>query len=462
MKHNLSRRQFLSLTSRSALAPVAGRWIVPAGLSTAGTLSAATSLLAQEATIELWWSSGYLEIEDYFNANIVDPFEAANPGVDLEFSWDIDEELERKIPIAMQAGAGPDIFMGNGPSHIQAVAREGWLVELDDYAEEFGWDEKFQAWALDTCRVNGKLYALPNSVNQTCLYYNESLFEDMGWTVPTTRGELESVAQAAADEGIIPFAGGTSDCPLCVNWLVAIAFNHYAGPDAVYEALTGARSFSDSLFVEAIELLNSWMQQGWFAGGVAQFFATTFATVHHQLVNREAAMSLEGTWFIPWVTSLFAESDDDWNWVPNPSLREEVQYPVIPLGSGTTLSITTQSENVDIAAKFLDSYYQDTATMGQRIGDHSTFFIAPLNFQTDDFPEDLDARVKKFFSLLADGNLGYSPWSFWPARTHVYLYEEVQKVFTGDLSPADYCAGMAQQFEEELADGAVPPVFGRG
>ena len=114
-------------------------------MSTAGALSTATSLLAQEATIELWWSSGYLEIEDYFNANIVEPFEQANPGVNLEFSWDIDEELERKIPIAMQAGAGPDIFLGNGPAHVQAVAQEGWLVELDEYAEQFGWADKFQA-----------------------------------------------------------------------------------------------------------------------------------------------------------------------------------------------------------------------------------------------------------------------------------------------------------------------------
>ena len=462
MNHGLSRRQFLSLTSRSTLAPAAGRWLVPAGLSTAGALSTATSLLAQEATIELWWSSGYLEIEDYFNANIVEPFEQANPGVNLEFSWDIDEELERKIPIAMQAGAGPDIFMGNGPAHVQAVAQEGWLVELDEYAEQFGWADKFQAWALDTGRVNGKLYALPNSVDQTCLYYNESLFEDMGWTVPTTRSELEAVAEAAVAEGILPFAGGTADCPLCVNWLVAIFFNHYAGPDAVHGALTGAASFADPLFVEAIELLNSYMQQGWFAGGAAQFFATTFSTVHDQLVTREAAMSMEGTWFIPWVNGLFAESDDNWNWVPNPSLREEVQYPVVPLGSGTTLSITTQSEEVDLAASFLDAYYSDTATIAQRIVDHSSYFIAPLNFQEGDFPAELDGRVRKFFDLLADGNLGYSPWSFWPAKSHVYLYEEVQKVFTGDLSPADYCAGMAQQFEEELADGAVPPVFGRG
>ena len=462
MKNHLSRRDFLSLASQSTLAPFASRMLIRPGLAAAGALGAATSLMAQEATIELWWSSGYMEIGDYFNANIVEPFEQANPGVNLEFSFDIDEELERKIPIAMQAGAGPDIFMGNGPSHVQAVAQEGWLVELDDYAEQYGWDEKFQAWALDTGRVNGKLYALPNSVDQTCFYYNESLFEDMGWTVPTTRSELEAVAQAAMDEGIIPFAGGTADCPLCVNWLVAIFFNHYAGPDAVHAALTGATSFADPLFVEAIELLNSYMQQGWYAGGVAQFFATTFGTVRAQLLNREAAMSMEGTWFIPWMNSVFSESDQNWNWVPNPSLRDEVQYPVIPLGSGTTLSITTQSEHVDIAAAFLDSYYQDTATIGQRIADHSSYFIAPLNFQEGDFPAELDPRVRKFFDLLADGNLGYSPWSFWPARTHNYLYEEVQKVFTGDLSPGDYCQGMAAQFAEELEAGAVPPVFGRG
>ena len=85
MKNHLSRRQFLSLASRSTLAPFAGRMLLRPGLAAAGALGSATSLLAQEATIDLWWSSGYLEIGDYFNANIVEPFEQAKsrcePGV---------------------------------------------------------------------------------------------------------------------------------------------------------------------------------------------------------------------------------------------------------------------------------------------------------------------------------------------------------------------------------------------
>ena len=68
--------------------------------------------------------------------------------------------------------------------------------------------------------------------------------------------------------------------------------------------------------------------------------------------------------------------------------------------------------------------------------------------------------------LLLDadrGNLdrcgfGYTVWTFWPSKTHNYLYEEVQKVFTNDLSQRPTTArGWPTLFTQELEEGLGAP-----
>ncbi len=36
------------------------------------------------------------------------------------------------------------------------------------------------------------------------------------------------------------------------------------------------------------------------------------------------------------------------------------------------------------------------------------------------------------------------------------LHDELQKVFTGDLTPEQYCQELADQFTEEFNEGVVP------
>ena len=41
----------------------------------------------------------------------------------------------------------------------------------------------------------------------------------------------------------------------------------------------------------------------------------------------------------------------------------------------------------------------------------------------------------------------------------VYIYEELQKVLTGDMTPAEYCRGLDEVFKEDLEEGEVPPII---
>ena len=75
--------------------------------------------------------------------------------------------------------------------------------------------------------------------------------------------------------------------------------NHSAGgPQKVYDALTGEAEWTDPDFVAAIEALNQMQQNGWFMGGLDRYYTTMVAEAGAMLGSGEAAMKIEGTWFL--------------------------------------------------------------------------------------------------------------------------------------------------------------------
>src|SRR3954468_2797700 len=97
-----------------------------------------------------------------FVKNVVDPFNAQNNGVTVKAtlqanSWDATRT-------AIAGGAGPDIVGTPGPSFAMQLALAGQLVALDDYASQFGWNERFAEGSLDLGMAEGKLYSIPTEL----------------------------------------------------------------------------------------------------------------------------------------------------------------------------------------------------------------------------------------------------------------------------------------------------------
>ena len=109
-------------------------------------------------------------------------------------------------------------------------------------------------------RYEDELYAIPYQLQTMLLYYNKTLFEDKSMQPPRNRDELEAMAEELQGQGVTPFAAGIGDDPAAIEWFPTVFWNHYSGPDALYQALTGEIPFSDPVFVDAIELFNTRFQ----------------------------------------------------------------------------------------------------------------------------------------------------------------------------------------------------------
>ena len=360
---------------------------------------------------------------------------------------------------ALAGGEGPDLVGTPGPSFAFELALAGQLLALDDIATEENWAELFAPWALSLGVVDGKLYSIPNELETLVLYYNQTLFDEMGWAAPTTMDELMTLCQTISDADIIPFAHCNQEWRPANEWFVGEFFTQVAGVEKVYAALTGAAKFTDPEFVEAITHLDTMQKNGWFMGGLDRYYTTTFADADAAFAERRCAMKIEGTWWMQGAGEFWGADSgntDEWGWAPVPSTDGT---PKFTLGIGSTQSINARCEHPAEAADFLTYFYSPDAQAHMLVD--CGLSPAPVSVPAE-MLTGLDPRHAAILTELsaasAANNYGYTTWTFFPPKTETLLIESIEKVWAGDITVEEYLAGIQAQFDEEFAAGDIPPI----
>jgi raffinose/stachyose/melibiose transport system substrate-binding protein len=419
------------------------------------------STAAQKEAVTIWWPQSTSGETAECLMNTSTPL-FNESSANYEIQWVIQppsDEYRNLIRTAVVAGSGPDVVTTDGAAFTFELANAGLLLPLNDYIEQYAWDELIASWALGLVDIDGQSYGIPEELESVVLYYNKTLFEQQGWEPPTTIDELVAVAESAQAAGIIPFAHAYSECVPCNEWIVGQFLNHWAGPQKVYQALTGQIEWTDPDFVEAMEILGSMPGKGWFMGSLENFFAGTFDEMHAAIGNGEAAMNIEGTWHLGSIDLWFGEAannENEWDWVPMPTRSGAELWDI---GTGGMWSISASSAVPDGAAEFINFWFQPENQVLWL--NECGFQLAPVEVSADAF-SNLDPRAAEIYSSLtaasANGAIGYTPWTFWPSKTDVYLYTEIQRLYDGQITAEDYLQGMQTQFQEELDAGEVPPI----
>lgn len=133
---------------------------------------------------------------------------------------------------------------------------------------------------------------LPGTYSVFSMLYNKSLFEEKGWTVPTTNDEFVALCRQIREESdIIPVAHTGFTVGTYWRMLGALAQSGFLGTSEgaewTKEFVKGKASFEEG-FGEAIR-----MMQGWKEAGVldSSDITSVNSDVYAKLTNREAAMA---------------------------------------------------------------------------------------------------------------------------------------------------------------------------
>lgn len=110
--------------------------------------------------------------------------------------------VSARIALATKAGdAVPDVVFLSTPDEISTLLANpvNYPLALTGAVDQSVLDG-FAAGSVDRCTYDGKAYCFPNDIAQTVLYYNKTLFDEFGYTVPTTFDEWLALGEKLATE----------------------------------------------------------------------------------------------------------------------------------------------------------------------------------------------------------------------------------------------------------------------
>lgn len=330
-----------------------------AGCSSTGSSDPSNSSNASEGTITIRLFSNLPDRKNgqgLVEQMIIDEYMAENKNIVIKVEALDEEAYKTKFKAYSMEGMPDVVSIWGQPAFLDEVLDAGVLAELNeaDYA-----DYGFISGSLEGFKKDGKLYGLPRNTDVAGFYYNQKMFEDNNWKVPTTYDELLELAGQINDAGYIPLAmDGGDGWPLAVYYsdiLYKIAGDAYA--QKVSDAVAKG-DFSDAAFVQAAEILKKSADAKLFQTG---YDSQDYGTAMNLFTNGQAAMFYMGSW----EASMALNKD-----IPE-DIRTNIRVftmPVIEGGKGSATDIaawngggyavSAKSQVKDEAIRFLNYMYQ--------------------------------------------------------------------------------------------------------
>ncbi|MGI9148481.1 MAG: ABC transporter substrate-binding protein [Chloroflexota bacterium] len=151
------------------------------------------------------------------NQAVIDSFMQANPGIKVTTEHPAFADFDTKLVTAARAGTPPD--MSEVSDSFPQLAKGGYLAQLDQFAQDVKLDLKdYYEGKLQTCYVDGKLWALPITADCRALWWNMNLLKEAGFDQPpTTWDQLVETAQKVTKTGVYGWGvqGGNQGFMIC-------------------------------------------------------------------------------------------------------------------------------------------------------------------------------------------------------------------------------------------------------
>jgi raffinose/stachyose/melibiose transport system substrate-binding protein len=417
--------------------------------------------LAAPKVINWWYEGATAEQQAALDRYLTQPFNASQSTYKLVIEYR-GSALPDQLLVALAGGQGPDIVLTNGPSWTQRFVTGNKLLDLNAFAAKFGWKDKLAPIVLRLGTYDGKLIALPKTIETQALFYNQTLFKQKSWTAPKNLQETEALADTMLKAGVQPFAAGNAGQRFANRHLLGIFYNNYCSPDAVYKALSGETPWNEPVFIEAVELLKSWWDKGYFGG--QRYFSLNMNQSFAVLSTGKAAMAMQGTWAFQWVPDTFEKTKQQLGIAALPQLSPQAPYPIFVMGIGADLAVNASSQVADGCAMVLDRLmdYDFVEKMSQVWeGEWNIPFAkAAPPVVTQDKVQAEAARLRTDLTeSMVSGRYGYAPWTFWPAKTDDYMKGGIEEVWLKQITPKQFSDKVNDTFQQEMKDGLVkkPP-----
>ena len=283
-------------------------------------------------------------------------FTEAYPNITIDRVSRSTDDLRTTLRLALSGDDAPDVVQANNSrSEMGQYVGAGLLVPLDEYAEAYGWFDRFPesvralASYSDDGAVfgDGQLYGLPQMGEIVGLFYNKAKLDELGIEPPATTDEFAAAAEAAQAAGETPVQFGNSEAWPGIHQYGFVQ-NQFVDAESIRDLGFGrpGSSWTSEENLSAAEAIVSWADSGVFAEG---FSGVDYDTAWQNFAQGDGVFFVGGTWLVADLTD---------------AMGDEVGFVLTPAGaSGQNLvtggisipwAIPANSENADAAAAYID------------------------------------------------------------------------------------------------------------
>jgi raffinose/stachyose/melibiose transport system substrate-binding protein len=314
-------------------------------------------------------------------------------------------------------------------------------------AEQYGWNDRVAAAALEQAKIDGVLYGLPLEIDLIGMYANRTLLDQEGWEIPETIDEMIAFCQTAKEAGYVPLAFSNNP-----GWSAFHQFtftsNNMIGPDVMQALLFEHEGRWDT--PEQIQAIDDFFVKlrdaGCFADDVN---AISYDDGNSLFFTGQALLHSTGSWLLSDVEQNMPDFEVEF--VPFPAV-EGGQGRFWDSGLGSNWVVAAQSPHHEEAGQFLDFLISPEAA---KIWAEEGSVALPVTLDTGEL--NVSPLFKTVLDVLnsasaGETQLGYNIDVLVPAAFNEVMQSGFQAVLAGDKTPEQQAADMQAAWEEAIAE----------
>ncbi|MDD7444975.1 MAG: extracellular solute-binding protein [Clostridiales bacterium] len=416
-------------------------------LSVVLCLTMALSLLAFGASAEekvklVLWDSLTSETDNEAIKKMNDLFMAEHPNVTIERVVKTTDVLSETLKAAFMSGNGPDVIYGEaGIGDDGDYVKAGYLLNLNDAYEQYGWNDKLVAASKDVPSANGFVWGVGHEVETMSLYYNKTLFDELGLEAPKTVEELTECLKVAVENGYY----GLSNCLDSrwynnMNFLGTILYA-FMSQEEIDKCMNEDASWDMESVRNAVALVKNWLDNGYFPD-----HPEVDGDQDAMFCNSEAACIVTGNWAIQ---KMVANCDFEVGLIPFPASETCADGGSQVNFVGGCYLVNAASAHQNIALEYIDFMSANAETA--KIWVEDSMKVPPY---TGEYDAEVTELMNTVIGFLADENLNNVPGvNMWVAANAWEFFSTAgQKMAIGAMDVdgfiAELDAAVAKDVEE--------------
>lgn len=407
----------------------------------------------EEVTLVVW-DQFYRGVESDVIDTLDAEFEANHAGVTIERVPKVLDDLNTTVKLALTEPNGPDVSQVNqGRGDMGALVQADLLLPMDDYAAQYGWNERFSASVNNRNRFTsdgaefgtGNLYGVSPTAEVVGVYYNKDKFQENGWEIPTTFDEFQQLLASMKEAGETPIAFGNLDGWPGIHEYSSV--QHVLVTQQYIDDFVYGRSeigFDTPENQEAAKIMQDWVEAGYFTDGFAGIGYDDNTVLFK---SGEGVLNITGSWLAGELT----DSDFQFGFFLMPQMTADAPQLAIG-GVGIPYAVRKTTAHPDLAAEYLDWMVSPRAA--QLWAEASFVPAMPLPEDTTIEPGSLFADTVAAWNKINEDN-GVGHYIDWATPTfYDTVVAELQKLYGLQITPEEFTAAVQadyQAFQESLA-----------